>query len=223
MRIREWLWNHDAEVGTNWAFIVATVIFGFIGHVDPALDNNAMEGNTPYSVFWTWLSPYYWQNQPYMFILMIQSLAIYAVTWKLVKMGKISRTMFTMNLAVNTLWMAWTTPQYVLTTIFAPLGTLNPLFIVFEVVLKLPIGWSWTLQDPHVQCGFYGQCGQYIAERFIGLNPSNWGHYITGMMWLLPVVVWYKRNKWRFAKCPLCKCGRSLIRCRCPECVGNVE
>ncbi len=189
------LWDVDAERGTILALVVATVYFGIFGHIDPALPLIYALGNLPYSILWAWLSPYWWQTQPYMMILMVQSLAIYAVQWKLVKMGKISKTMFIMNLFVNTMWMAWTTPQYVLTTIWTPLATINPLFVMFEIILKFPVGWSWNFSDTHVQCGIYGNCGYGIFDRWSTLAPNNWAHIFVVIMWILPVIVWFQNRR----------------------------
>jgi len=188
------LWGPDAERGVIWGFIAGTIVMGFIGHIDPAL-NHSFDNASPYSIVWSWLSYKYWNDQPYMFILMLQSLVVYAVEWKLVKMGKIPKWLFILNLAVNTIWMAWSTPQYVLQTIFSPLAAINPLVLIPEILFKLPLGWSWNFQDPHVACGIFGQCSYYVGQRFIGLDPSNWAHYFQGLMWLIPVIVWFKKRR----------------------------
>jgi hypothetical protein len=189
------LWNADAERGVIWGFIAGTIVMGLIGHIDPAIDLDSVDSALPYSVVWSWLSPQYWNPQPYLMILMLMSLAIYAVEWKLVKMGKIPKWLFIMNLAVNTLWMAWSTPQYVLQTIFSPLAAINPIVFPLEILFKLPLGWSWNLQDAHVACGIFGKCSYYVGGRFTGVDPSNWAHYFQGLMWVIPVIVWFKKRR----------------------------
>jgi len=192
------LWGDgkDAERGIIWGLIAGTIVLGFIGHIDPAADLDSADRQMPYSIVWSWLSYQYWNPQPYLMILMLQSLLIYALEWKLVQMGKIPKSLFIMNLAVNTIWMAWSTPQYVLQTIFSPLAAINPLVIIPEILFKLPLGYSWNLQDAHWICGVYGQCASYNpGSRFFGLSPSNWAHYFQGLMWIIPVIVWFKKRR----------------------------
>src|SRR6266705_5797255 len=186
------LYDEASERGVRLALIAATIIFGIFGHIDVVgINADMVRGILPYSIFWTWLSPYYWKDQPYMFILMIQSLVIYGVQWKLVRMGKINRHVFTLSLLVNTIWVARSIPQYTLTTIFMPFATMNPIFTVLEIILKLPFGWSWNLSDAHWACGIYGQC----SWETNGLSYLwNWGHYLTLFMWIFPTVLWIRRR-----------------------------
>lgn len=197
MNLKEKLWNSDAERGVIWGLIAGTILMGIIGHIDPATKYDLANGaSLPYSIFWTWISPFWGNDQPYMFILMLQSLAIYALQWKLVKIGRIPRNLFVMNLAVNTIWMAWSTPQYVLQTIFAPFGAINPIVLPLEFIMKLPLGWSWNLKDGHWLCGVYGQCvGYNPGNRFVGLSPSNWAHFFQVVMWIIPVIVWIQKRR----------------------------
>ena len=186
------LYDEASERGVRLALIAATIFYGIFGHIDVVgINADMVRGILPYSVFWTWLSPYYWKDQPYMFILMIQSLIIYGVQWKLVRMGKINRHVFTLSLLVNTIWVARSIPQYTLTTIFMPLATMNPIFTLFEIILKLPLGWSWNLSDAHWACGIYQHCSWETNGLFY---LANWGHYLTLFMWIFPTILWLRRR-----------------------------
>ncbi len=188
------LWDSDAERGVIWALIVATVYIGIFGRLDPAMPLHYQYGNTPYGILWVLLSPFYWLQQPYMSILLGEQAIIYAVQWKLVKMGKIPKQVFQWNLFLNTLWGVMQFPQDILSTIFMPFATINPLVVILEILIKLPFGWSWNLQDAHVQCGFFGNCLFYNVSRTDIFSVYSWSHPIVVMWWILPVVMWWKKR-----------------------------
>ncbi len=68
---------------------------------------------------------------------------------------------------------------------FSVLGFINPIFIIISLLIKLPIGWSLCLCDPHVQYALYGHVND--------INHLRTYTYLT-LWWLYPTVDWFLRS-----------------------------
>jgi hypothetical protein len=154
------------------------------------------------------LNPLYWTNLPYeAYIVGVIALQV-GVNWYLVKKGKMGKVPFYLGWGTSVMWMRASTFQNVTVTAFAPMATIWPILTLLLVLQKLPLGWSWPVQDnPHWQCAFNGtqpysdvssqyglQCSS-PAVRWDPFLPYLYSYFILGFWVIYPIVVWFLR--WR--------------------------
>lgn len=200
--IAEWQ-NKDTQRGIVFGMVFAYVWVGLFGGFfcsgtlcgsDSSLALDYKNGAVPYGILWAWLNPLYWTQQPYMVLVTAITGGMFAVQYKLVKMGRLSKWLVMMNFFTCLFSNATHVYQESTKYMFGPLITINPIFAVPMILQILPIGWSWNLSDPHWQCGIYGQCISFVNGR-LDIVRSDFITHIALVFWIVaPLMIWY-RNK----------------------------
>lgn len=140
---------------TQFLKLLCIIVFS----VDPSLVIVERLGIVPYSIFWKLVNPY--DNTQWQYKITLLILDTYASFIYLAFKG-INKTYILWQLT----GLHWFTGffQNVTVTTWAPMQLYMKkkwtlLFIPFTVpiIQKLPIGWSLSLNDPHIQCAIY--CG----------------------------------------------------------------
>jgi hypothetical protein len=120
--------------------------------------------------------------------------AMFALQYKLVKMKKLSRNLVLLNFFTCLFMNSTHVFQESTKLMFGPLVALSPLFALPMILQILPLGWSLNLQDPHWQCGIYGQCISFVNGR-LDIVRSDFITHIALVFWIVaPLLIWY-RNK----------------------------
>lgn len=167
-----------------------------------------VQGKVPYGILWVWLNPLYWTNLPYeAYIVGVIALQTY-VNWYLVKKGKLGKVPFYMGWITSVIWMRASTFQNVTVTAFAPAAAVWPILTLLLVLQKLPVGWSWPLQNnAHWDCAFNGtqpysdvgsphglQCSSAAVRWNFGL-PYVYSYGILGFWVIYPLVCWVLKKR----------------------------
>jgi hypothetical protein len=197
MGVRLKLWDKDAERGVIWGLIVAFILLGIFGTSDTSLLIDYKAGDVPYGRLWTWLNPYYWTQQPYIFLVTLITGAIYLVEYKLMKMGKINRTLLILNLFCTVFFSATHVFQEDTTVVLGPLVSINPLFLIPMILQKFPFGWSllpW--QSTNWNCGINGVCiGFGVLNSRLDIARSDFFTHIAIVFWMaMPLMIWWRNR-----------------------------
>src|SRR5437867_10347616 len=155
--------------------------FTFLFAVDPSLSIVEKLGIVPYGITWvlfnlpSYLVPYSYgtpntylgfnlMEWQYKFYLWLLDCVFTYITFK-----KLSSLMFTLSQLEIIHWFMGFY-QSITVQWFSTLGLLNPLFTLFAIGMKLPIGWGnpFDFNNPHIQCALY--CGGHtdvITDFFL--------------------------------------------------------
>jgi len=197
-----WLWNRDAERGVILGLIVALVGIGIFGTNDTSLLIDIKNGVLPYGVLWTWMNPWWWTQQPYMMAVTLIECEMYIVQYMLVRRGRLSKDLVLMNLFTNVFLNATHVFQEGTVIMMGPLiaATSNPLvafgIVAVMILEKLPIGWAvpWDLNNPHVQCGIFGQCIAFQNSR-LDIARSDFFTHLAIIFWIVaPLMIFWKKR-----------------------------
>jgi|SRR6267378_1456744 len=190
-----------------FAIVAAEVYLGLTQVSDLALAWDYIGYNgfvVPYSVLWTWMNPFYWTQIPYRIFLVTCCLLMLKIQHMLYKRGKLSFDWMLYSQLQNCIWFMLHWTENITVTLFAPLASIFPPFVLLEVLQKLPLGWSWDFNDPHVHCAFgnlfnpYTRLDSTVSCLAPRLNPEygTFWTYIALAFWLIvPVWYYYRKNK----------------------------
>jgi hypothetical protein len=199
---REWE-NPDTQRGIVFGMVFAYIWVGIFGGFfcsgtlcgsDSSLALDYKNNSVPYGLLWAWLNPFYFTQQPYMVLVTMITGAMFALQYKLVKMGKISKWLVMANFFTCLFFNSTHVYQESTKAMFGPLVALSPIFILPMILQILPLGWSWNLSDAHWQCGIYGQCISFVNGR-LDIVRSDFITHIALVFWIVyPLWIW-RRNK----------------------------
>jgi hypothetical protein len=166
-----------------------------------------VKGQVPYGVLWTWLNPYYWVGDFYQYMIFLAVIAMTAVNWVFVKRGRMPKWVFYGGWLTSILWMRTGVYQNVTVTLFAPLAFVFPFLILFPLLQKIPIGWSFPdmTANAHWRCAFGGtqpysdvssptglMCSS-AAVRWDPFLPYLYSYFVIAFWVLAPMAYWYAR------------------------------
>lgn len=180
--------------------ILAIALAAIIGHTlfgksDISLSYDFHNGALPYGWFWTLLNPLYNTQLPYRLIVTAIQLPVIALQLWLVKKGKLNKWMVYLNIFTTIWYRMMINYQDVSNIEFAPLVTINPLFVLVMLIQRYPF---WTLipslSDPHYQC-VVGNCVAFTVDRWAQTLQPSFASHITLALWLiLPLYAWWKKR-----------------------------
>lgn len=196
----EFIWNKDAERGVILGLVASLILVGIFGTNDTSLLIDIKNGVLPYGVVWTWLNPFWWTQQPYMVLVTAIEGVTYLFMWWLIKKGRVSKDLVIMNLFTTVFLNATHVFQEGTTIMLGPLiaASPNPIvaigLVAVMVLQKLPIGWSWNFQDPHVQCGIFGKCIVFYNSR-LDFARSDFFTHLALIFWVIaPLMIFWKKR-----------------------------
>jgi hypothetical protein len=198
-------WDYHYERGMLLGLIVGLIYFTIKAQPDPTLAVVYAQGVTPYGVLWTWINALYWTNLPYSLVLLAEASATLLFQWWLVKKHRLDKVFVELNLFTIVFLMVMHSQQNITTIMLAPLLCVSPLVLIPMILQRFPIGWSWSLNDPHWNCAFHGT-GNGItpwinpclsqAVRLDPLHAYSMTYVVTAIWFIVPLLYWY-RNHWR--------------------------
>ncbi len=207
MTLSERIWkefkNPDTQRGL-WLGIIASYFYVmFFGQSDTSLLSDIQNGVLPYGWLWTIFNPLYWTQRPYIVINMLECLAVLGVQYYLVKKGRVNKWIMMMNSFQIVFFSATHVIQENTVIFLGPFIAAGSsiwypiIFIGLMVLQKLPIGWSLSLSDPHVQCGIWGKCFYFYNSR-LDIARSDFFTHLALIFWVIaPLMLWYKRRTGR--------------------------
>jgi hypothetical protein len=199
----EKLWNPDAERGVVWGLIYAFVALGIFGTLlpftgqkyvgsDVTIGQMYQHGIVAYGVLWTWLNPYFWTQQPYMFLNMLIVGLVFIFQYFLVRRGFLNKNLVLLAFFLCVVTMAIHLYQDTTILMLSPFISITPAAIIPMLLEKLPLGWSWNLSDPNWACGIYGRCAGVTINRFSLMNEVNFSYVLLAISVIIPLIVWLR-------------------------------
>ena len=145
-------------------------------------------GSLSYSYLWALLNPFYWGNLWYNLYLLIPQTLVMLLEWKLVKMGRLSPTVFIFSQLTGIEWRLLNVPQEITVTLFSALATIFPPIALLEPLQKFPFpGQSSTHEVSEALPCYDWNC--YGVAHFIR-------YWVLVAWFIFPIIYWlYKRFK----------------------------
>jgi len=157
----------------------------------------------PYGVLWVIVNPLYWQTRfynLYTFGISMIGLLLQLYFWR---KGRLSVLWIFAAQATNFIFVWQLNGQSVSVLMFAPLVTIYPWLISWELLTKLPIGWSLNGSDPHFQCAFVSKlmigdvevCGHFSHLSELSAYTESYAfflYFILGLWLIVPLLFWAK-------------------------------
>ncbi len=176
-------WLRDIRV---WiAFVLLGIDIGMTLTVPPDRFLTSSTYPTLYGALWALLNPFYHDATIYPFVTVFWEIVSFVILLTLCVKGRMYWSLFRWSQMMTMLWaqMQWT--QNITVTMLFPLVAIFPPFILFMIFQKFPLGWSWTLTDPHWQS--YNQLGtNNFTNICTGLDYHTWCNATNYQpMWLV--------------------------------------
>jgi hypothetical protein len=192
------IWGAAEERGAIWGAIAAIFLFSFI-FPDPDVDLGVkFAGNPPYGILWYLLNPFYWTKHLYPAIIFTEWALVTLLEWYVLKKnrGLVKLQIF----SVAILLMLHAT-QDVTVIMFAPFAVIIPMYVLVEVIQKIPLPGT-----PQWTCAFNGTGTDANAYLYPCLSNSTHfnilgGHvygltYILLLFWaVFPLLLWFKAQR----------------------------
>jgi hypothetical protein len=189
--------DRHAEFGMAAGLAMMTILFLLTKPIDAASPTVHSLGVVPYGVLWVWLNPYYWVQGVYQIYLGLFLGASLAIQYWFVRKGRLPKWLFYTGWIQSAGWLAAGHVINITVTAFAPLAAVFPPLVLLLIFQKLPLGWSWPIQNnAHWQCAFGNLGTWYCQSTAVRLDAATglFWQYVALAVWIiLPLVVWVRR------------------------------
>jgi len=172
------------RIKPKWLHLILTqyfkAVFLVFFAVDPGLITVIQLGVIPYGILWNITNfPIFFNIQLWQIYLLIIDTLLSIYFFKYLKLKVYIpfqlTSLFFFEHGLANLTVLW----------FAVIGFFNPIFIIISLCIKLPIGWSLTFNDVHVNQALYG-------------HTNDFNHLFTYAIiifwWLYSTFNWFLRS-----------------------------